>query len=132
MQIPQDAVLLRIFLRADRRYRRRSLHEAITLKAREMQLAGATAIRGPLGFGRSGRLHAAAGLRFIEDLPMIIEIVDSEEKIAAFLPMLHGMIGSALVTQKKVKVLRYERAPGPAGSPAPSRGARLEPADNGS
>jgi len=107
MQIPRDAVLLRIFLGEDERCERRPLYEAIVLKAREMHLAGATVLRGPLGFGHSSRLHSAKILRLSEDLPMVIEIVDSEAKIDAFLPVIDGMIGSGLVTLEKVKVLQY-------------------------
>ena len=77
------------------------------LKAREMHLAGATVFRGPMGFGHSSRIHTTKILRLSEDLPIIIEIVDSEEKITAFLSVLDGMIGSGLVTLEKVKVLRY-------------------------
>jgi len=84
MQVPRDAVLLRIFLGEDERCQNRPLYEAIVLKAREMHLAGATVLRGPLGFGHSSRLHTAKILRLSEDLPMVIEIVDSEEKIEAF------------------------------------------------
>jgi len=111
MQIPRDAVLLRIFLGEDERCRSHPLYEAIVLKAREMHLAGATVFRGPLGFGRSSRLHTAKILRLSEDLPMIVEIVDSEERIEAFLPILDGMIGSGLVTLEKVRVLRYGSSP---------------------
>jgi PII-like signaling protein len=83
------------------------LYEAIVLKAREMHLGGATVLRGPLGFGHSSRLHTAKLLRLSEDLPLVIEIVDSEEKINAFLPTLDAMMGSGLVTLEKVKVLQY-------------------------
>jgi uncharacterized protein len=107
MQIPRDAVLLRIFLGENERCEHRPLYEAIVLKAREMHLAGATVLRGPLGFGHSSRLHTAKILRLSDDLPMVIEIVDSEEKIEAFLPVIDGMIGSGLVTLEKVKVLLY-------------------------
>jgi PII-like signaling protein len=111
MQIPQDAVLLRIFVGEDERCGHAPLYEAIVLKAREMHLAGATVLRGPLGFGHSSRLHTAKILRLSEDLPMVIEIVDSEANIEGFLPVLDGMIGSGLVTLEKVKVLRYGAAP---------------------
>ena len=107
MQIPRDAVLLRVFFGEDERCRNRPLYEAIVFKAREMHMAGATVLRGPMGFGHSSRLHTAKILRLSEDLPIVIEIVDSEEKIEAFLPILDGMIGSGLVTLEKVKVLQY-------------------------
>ena len=107
MQIPRDAVLLRIFIGEDDKVRGRPLYEAIVLKARELQLAGATILRGPMGFGHSSRLHTAKILRLSEDLPIVIEIVDSEEKIEAFLPQLEEMMSSGLVTLEKVQVLQY-------------------------
>lgn len=107
MQIPRDAVLLRIFCGEDERCHGHPLYEAIVLKAREMHLAGATVLRGPLGFGHSSRLHTSKILRLSEDLPMVIEIVDSQEKIDTLLPVLDGMIGSGLVTLERVKVLQY-------------------------
>lgn len=84
-----------------------ALYEAIIVKAREMHLAGATVLRGPTGFGRSSRLHTAKILRLSEDLPLVIEIVDGEDKINEFLPALEEMIESGLVTLEKVQVLRY-------------------------
>jgi PII-like signaling protein len=107
MQIPRDAVLLRIFIGENYRFEHAPLYEAIVLKAREMHLGGATVLRGPMGFGHSSRLHTTKILRLSEDLPFVIEIVDSEEKINQFLPVLDGMMGSGLVTIEKVKVLQY-------------------------
>lgn len=107
MQIPQDAVLLRIFLGESDRWRHQPLYEAIVLKARELHLAGATVLRGPMGFGKASRLHTAKILRLSTDLPLVIEIVDSEEKINSFLPVLDTMLGGGLVTLEKVKVLHY-------------------------
>jgi uncharacterized protein len=107
MQVPRDAVLLRIFIGEDDRHQHLPLYEAIVLKAREHQLAGATVLRGPMGFGHSSRLHTAKVLRLSEDLPMVVEIVDSEDKINTFLTLLDGMMGSGLVTLEKVKVLQY-------------------------
>jgi PII-like signaling protein len=107
MQIPQNAVLLRVFIGENDKYEGHSLGEAIVLKARENHLAGATLLRGPMGFGHSSRLHTAKILRLSEDMPLVIEIVDAEDKINAFLPIIDGMIGSGLVTLEKVKVLRY-------------------------
>jgi PII-like signaling protein len=112
MQVPREAMLLRIFIGEDDRHRHLPLYEAIVLEARERQLAGATVLRGPLGFGHSSRLHTAKVLRLSEDLPMVIEIVDSEEKIRAFLAVLEPMMGSALVTIEKVQVLRYGNGEG--------------------
>jgi PII-like signaling protein len=110
MQIPRNAMLLRIFIGEDDRHAHRPLYEAIVLKAREMHLAGATVLRGPMGFGHSSRLHTAKILRLSEDLPFVIEIVDSEEKINAFLPVLDAMMVSGLVTLEKVQVLQYGSA----------------------
>ena len=107
MQVPRDAVLLRIFIGEDDRHQHLPLYEAIVLKAREHHLAGATVLRGPMGFGHSSRLHTAKVLRLSEDLPMVVEIVDSEDKINAFLTLLNGMMGSGLVIIEKVKVLQY-------------------------
>jgi len=107
MQIPHDAVLLRIFIGENDRWEHRPLYEAIVLKAREMHLGGATVLRGPMGFGHSSRLHTTKILRLSEDLPLLIEIVDSEEKINGFLPALDSMMGSGLITMEKVRVLQY-------------------------
>jgi len=107
MQIPIDAVLLRIFLGESDRWQHQPLYEAIVLKAREMHLAGATVLRGPMGFGKSSRLHTAKILRLSLDLPLVIEIVDSEEKVGTFLPVLDAMLGGGLVTLEKVRVLHY-------------------------
>jgi uncharacterized protein len=108
MHLPEDAVLLRIFIGESDRYQHRPLYEAIVLKARELQLAGATVLRGPMGFGKSSHLHTAKILRLSMDLPIVIEIVDTEEKVNAFLPVLDEMIGGGLVTLEKTKVIRYQ------------------------
>jgi len=107
----KDATLLRIFLGEADKSGHKPLFEAIVLKAREMHLAGATVLRGPMGFGHSSRLHTAKILRLSEDLPVVIEIVDSLENIDRFLPVLDGMMGSGLVTLEKVQVLRYGSVP---------------------
>jgi PII-like signaling protein len=107
MHVPQDAVLLRIFIGESDRYEHQPLYQAIVLKARELQLAGATVLRGPMGFGKSSHLHTAKILRLSMDLPMVIEIVDSEEKVNAFLPVLDKMMGGGLVTLERAKVIRY-------------------------
>lgn len=107
MQLPKDAVLLRIFFGEADRHGGVPLYEAIVTKARELHMAGATVLRGPMGFGHSSRLHTAKILRLSEDLPLIVEMVDTEEKVNAFLPVLDEMMGSGLVTIEKVKVLRY-------------------------
>jgi uncharacterized protein len=115
MQIPNDAMLLRIFIGESDRWQHKPLYEAIVLKAREMHLAGATVLRGPMGFGKASRLHTAKILRLSMDLPLVIEIVDAEEKINAFLPLLDEMVGGGLVTLEKVKVIDYRA---PKGTPA--------------
>ena len=107
MQIPEDAAILRIFIGESDRWEHKPLYEAIVLKARELHLAGATVLRGPMGFGKSSRLHTAKILRLSMDLPLVIEIVDSEENINGFLPELEKMIGGGLVTLEKVKVVTY-------------------------
>lgn len=107
MQIPENAVLLRVFIGEKDKFEGRSLGEAIVLKAREKGLAGATVLRGPMGYGHSSHLHTAKILRLSDDMPLVIEIVDGEDKINTFLPVIDGMIGSGLVTLEKVKVLRY-------------------------
>src|SRR5437879_10530735 len=107
MQIPHQAVLLRILIGESDRWEHKPLYEAIVLKAREMHLAGATVLRGPMGFGKSSRLHTAKILRLSQDLPLVIEIVDSEEKIQEFLPVLDRMMGGGLLTLEKVRVIKY-------------------------
>ncbi|HET8549050.1 MAG TPA: DUF190 domain-containing protein [Bryobacteraceae bacterium] len=107
MQLPRESVLLRIFIGENDKYEHRPLYEAIVLKAREMHLAGATVLRGPMGFGHSSRLHTARILRLSEDLPFVIELVDTAENIDRFLPVLDSMLGSGLVTMEPVRVLQY-------------------------
>jgi PII-like signaling protein len=107
MQLPTDAVLLRIFIGESDRWQHQPLYEAIVLAAREAHLAGATVLRGPMGFGKSSRVHTSKIIRLSQDLPLVIEIVDSEEKLNSFLPALEKMIGGGLVTLEKVKVLHY-------------------------
>ncbi|HXB58773.1 MAG TPA: DUF190 domain-containing protein [Candidatus Acidoferrales bacterium] len=107
MQLPHEATLLRILIGESDRWERKPLYEAIVLKAREMHLAGATVLRGPAGFGKSSRLHTAKILRLSYDLPLVIEIVDEEEKINTFLPVLNEMIKGGLVTLEKVRVIDY-------------------------
>jgi PII-like signaling protein len=112
MHLPRDAVLLRIFIGETDRHEGRPLYEAIVLKAREIHMAGATVLRGPMSYGKSSRLHSAKILRISEDLPIVVEIVDSQERIDQFLPILDTMIGSGLVTVEKVQVIRYGNADG--------------------
>ena len=107
MQIPRQAQLLRIFIGEAERHDGRPMYEAIVLKARELQIAGATVLRGGMGFGNSSHLHTSKILRLSDDLPLLIEIVDIAEKIDAFLPVLDTMMSSGLVTLEKVHVVRY-------------------------
>ena len=109
MEIPREAVLLRIFMGEADRADGRPLYEVIVLKAREMQLAGATVLRGPLGFGQSSRLHTSKILRLSEDLPLVIEIVDGPEKIDKFLAAIEPLMVSGLITLEKVQVRQYGR-----------------------
>ena len=107
MQIPKQALLLRIFTGENDKFDDRPLYEAIVKKAREMHLAGATVLRGPMGFGKSSLIYTDKILRLSLDLPLVIEIVDSEEKINEFLPVLDGMMDSGLITLEKLQVLQY-------------------------
>ncbi len=107
MTLPEDAMLLRIFIGESDRWNHQPLYEAIVLKARELHLAGATVLRGPMGFGATSRIHTAKILRLSMDLPMVIEIVDSEEKVNTLLPALDEMMGSGLVTLERVRVIHY-------------------------
>ena len=113
MELPPNSVLLRIFIGESDRHGGHPLHEAIVLQARERHLAGATVIRGAMGFGKSSRLHTAKILRLSVDLPLIIEIVDSEAKIDGFLPILESMMGGGMVTLEKVQVLHYRGGSAP-------------------
>lgn len=115
MHVPTDAMILRIYIGENDKAGKLPLYEAIVLAAREQGLAGATVLRGPVGFGRSSHLHTTKILRLSQDLPIIIEIVDAEEKINAFVPSLEKLMGSGLVTLEKVKVLRYGDGDGQAG-----------------
>jgi len=107
MKLSRDAMLLRIFIGEDDRADHKPLYEAIVLKAREMHLAGATVLRGPLGFGHSSVLHTTKIVRLSQDLPIVIEIIDTEEKINAFVDAIEGIMGSGLMTLEKVKVIQY-------------------------
>jgi len=107
MQISEDAVLLRIFIGEDDHYHHKPLYEAIVTRAREMHLAGATVLRGPMGFGHGAHLHTAKILRLSEDLPVVIEIVDTEDRIRAFVEEVEPMVGSGLITLEKATVIRY-------------------------
>jgi PII-like signaling protein len=116
IELPEESVLLRIFISELDRYHGRPLYEALVLKAREVGLAGATVLRGPLGYGHSGRIHTAKILRLSDDLPLVVEIVETQQKIEAFLPVLDEMMESGLVTIEKATVVRY--GPNPKGQRA--------------
>ena len=107
LDLPEEAVLLRIFISERDRYHGQPLYEALVLKAREVGLAGATVLRGPLGYGHTSRIHTAKILRLSDDLPLVVEIVETQAKIDAFLPVLDEMMESGLVTIEKARVLRY-------------------------
>jgi uncharacterized protein len=107
MKIPQDGYLLRIFIGEGDQWHGKPLYEAIVLKARELHLAGATVLRGPMGFGANSRLHTTKILRLSEDLPMVIEIIDAKEKIDELMPHIDEMVQEGLVTLERVEVIRY-------------------------
>jgi hypothetical protein len=107
MKIPQDGYLLRIFIGEGDHWRGRPLYEAIVLKARELHLAGATVLRGPMGFGAHSRLHTVKILRLSEDLPMVVEIVDGKDKIDMLMPHIDEMVQEGLVTLERVQVIKY-------------------------
>ncbi len=107
MQAEQEATLLRLFVGERDRHGHRPLYEAIVVKAREHGLAGATVLRGALGYGASSVMHTAKLLEISDDLPIVVEIVDTEEHVQAFLPVLDEMMSSGLVTLEKVRVLQY-------------------------
>jgi PII-like signaling protein len=107
MEIPEESVLLRIFIGENDKYHHQPLYEAIVLKAREMHLGGATVLRGPMGFGMSSRIHTSKILQLSMDMPTVVEIVDSQEKIDLFLPVLDGMMDGGLVTLERAQVIHY-------------------------
>jgi len=107
MKLQGEAKLLRIYLGESDKWQGQPLYEAVVLEAKRAGLAGATVFRGFMGFGAHSRIHTAKILQLSEDLPICIEIVDSEEKIQAFLPTLEPMLQEGLVTMEKVEVIRY-------------------------
>ena len=109
VEMPRQAALLRIYTEEASRDGARALYESIVLKAREQKIAGATVLRGPMGFGESARIHNANILDLSANLPLVIEIVDAEEKLRAFVASLDGMKDIGLVTLEKVEVLHYGR-----------------------
>jgi hypothetical protein len=109
--VSENATLLRVLVAEQDRLEHQPLYEAIVLRAREHGLAGATVFRGMLGFGASNRLHTAKILRLTDDLPVVIEIVDTEEKIESFLPVLEQMLDSGLAMIENVRVVKYGTPP---------------------
>ena len=107
MKLPLEASLLRVFIGESDKVDGRPLCEVIVEKARMRGIAGATVLRGFLGFGANSRIHTTKVLRLSEDLPVVVEIVDAEDKIEAFLLELDKMIGEGLVTLEKVRVITY-------------------------
>lgn len=110
MQLPNEAELLRIFIGESDKWHGRPLYEVIVEEARKRGMAGATVLKGTLGFGADSRIHTAKILRLSEDLPLVIEIVDKPERIAEFLPLLDTMIDEGLVTLEKVRVIAYRHS----------------------
>jgi PII-like signaling protein len=107
MKLPDTGILLRIFIGESDSYKGRTLFEAIVSKARELHLAGATVIRGIMGFGASSRIHSTKLLTLSEDLPIVIEIVDTEEKIDLLMPFLDEVVREGLITKEKVNIIKY-------------------------
>lgn len=111
MKLPEEGILLRIFIGESDRYKWKPLYEQIVYKAKELDMAGVTVVRGIMGFGASSRLHTAKLLRLSEDMPLVIEIVDSEEYINRLLPFLDEVIEEGLITIERVRILRYQARP---------------------
>ena len=107
MKLPEEGMLLRIFIGEQDKLHGKPLYEQIVMKARELNMAGATVLQGILGFGADSRIHSAKILRLSEDLPIVIEIVDTEERINTLLPFLDETVKEGMITLEKVKVLKY-------------------------
>ncbi len=110
MKLPEKGLLLRIFIGEGDMYKGKALYEQIVLKARELHLAGATVVRGIMGFGADSRVHTAKILRLSEDLPIIIELVDTEEKLERLIPFLDETVQEGLITMEKVRVIKYRHS----------------------
>ena len=110
MKLPEEGMLLRIFIGETDSYKGKPLYEQIVLKARELNLAGATVMRGVMGFGADSRMHTAKILRLSEDLPIIIEIVDTEENLQKLQPFLDETVEEGLITLEEVKVIKYRHS----------------------
>jgi PII-like signaling protein len=112
MHLPDEGVLLRVLIGESDKYKGKALYEAIVLKARELNLAGATVIRGIMGYGANSRIHTAKLLELSNDLPIIIEVVDTEENLQKLLPFLDETVQEGLVTMEKVRVIHYRHSGG--------------------
>lgn len=110
MNIPKDGMMLRIYIGEADRHGSKPLYEAIILKARELNLAGATVLRGIMGFGAESRIHTAKVLRLSEDLPIVIEVVDTEENITKLMPFLDETVGEGMITLERVNVIKYRHS----------------------
>lgn len=113
MKLPEEGMLLRIFIGESDKHQGKPLYEQIVLKARELNLAGATVMRGVMGFGADSRMHTAKILRLSEDMPMVIELVDTEEKLNGLLPFLDETVEEGLITLEKVRVVKYRHSKKP-------------------
>lgn len=107
MKLPEEGMLLRIFIGETDQHKGKAVYEQIVLKARELNLAGATVVRGLMGFGADSRLHTAKLLRLSEDLPIVIELVDTKENLDKLLPFLDEVVTEGLITLEKVRVIKY-------------------------
>lgn len=110
MKLPEEGMLLRIFVGETDQYGGKALYEQIVIKARELNLAGATVLRGIMGFGADSRMHTSKLLRLSEDLPVVIEIVDTEENLNKLLPFLDETVQEGLITLERVRVIKYRHA----------------------
>ena len=110
MKLPEEGMLLRVFIGESDKYKSKPLYEQIVLKAKELKLAGATVVRGVMGFGADSHMHTAKVLRLSEDLPMVIEIVDTQENLDKILPFLDEVVLEGLITLEKIRVIKYRHS----------------------
>lgn len=107
MNLPEEGMLLRVFIGESDSYKGKALYEQIVLKARELNLAGATVLRGIMGYGASSRMHTAKVLRLSEDLPVVVEVVDTEEKLNLLMPFLDETVKEGMITLEKARIIKY-------------------------
>lgn len=110
MRLPEEGMLLRIFIGESDKYHGKPLYEQIVLKAKELKLAGATVLRGIMGFGADSHMHSAKIMRLSEDLPVVIELVDTEENLNKLMPFLDETVVEGMVTLEKVRVVKYRHS----------------------